>query len=139
MAPHVVEEAVLANGDDMNSFSVENVWPQLKKEAKKMAEESSGDLDSLGSQLLPSFMEFTVLKWGSLEECLASNLSEKLAWKAAPTEQIYNILVTAFREGKSSRGEPIRDILRKDLIVIMVWFLHHLHGILPLPSPSICV
>lgn len=140
MAPHVIEETVLLS-ERIDELAEDAVWPKLRNEAKRMAEECPGDLDELGSQLLPSFIEFTVLQWGSLEECLATHLSEKLAWRAGPAAQIHSILLTAFRDGKSLNGDPIRSLLKKDLIVIKVWTLHHMRFYNPSPpafSPNSC-
>ncbi|CAM6088608.1 unnamed protein product [Calypogeia fissa] len=117
MAPHVIDEIGLSS-KGMDLLAEDTLWPKLKNEARRMAEECPGDLDDLGSQLLPDFIEYTVLQWGSLEECLATHLSEKLAWKAASAEKICSVLLKSFRDGHSVKGDPLSSMLRKDLIVI---------------------
>ncbi|KAL2632959.1 hypothetical protein R1flu_004438 [Riccia fluitans] len=111
MAPHLVEEETIFTPQD-------EVWVDLRIEAEQMAEESSGDLDLLGRELLPNFLEVTVLRCDSLEECLATHLAQKLGWSAAPAERWYSILLTAFREGRAATGEHLKDLIRRDLVVI---------------------
>ncbi|BBN12874.1 serine O-acetyltransferase [Marchantia polymorpha subsp. ruderalis] len=116
MAPHLKEEEHLFGNGSRDCQ--DDVWIDLKIEAEQMSEERSPDFELLGRELLPEFLLFSILKWNTLEECLATHLSQKLGWSAAPAERWNSVLLTAFREGKSANGEPLSELIRKDLVVV---------------------